>query len=372
MQMKKTLIILSVLVILLTGFFCWKGGHHAIYLSGIMEDWLDADQGEQTFTIQIQNSELSMNENGRIESMGSKQTLTGECFWTEYEGTRVYGLSTEGITAYFSGNTLYFDTGKSYTLPELTELKQARNQLIQGLFLYGRVTKSGDTYQISMKTDVLDLSVSVSVNQSVQSVTIKAVLPDQTVITADILPKEPSAHPFPEPVTDAINLARTEQPLSLAEPLEVLLPATEHLVPLSGDLKLSISSGILELSEKMQLTLHTNKATLDQKGKILEIPLDLSDLSPIALTTMLLRDSEFTQIDDGAQFIMVLPSDVATDLLGTLVPQAAELGISLGSSKITLRITGEYLRSVVLTANGSVPFWFTTIPVDVSAKLTIS
>lgn len=372
MQMKKILIILSALLIALMGFFFWKGGHHAINLSGVIKDWLDADQSEQVLTIQIQNSELSISENGRIESLGSKWTLTGECFWTEYGEKRVYGVTFEGVTAYISENTLYLDTGRSYTLPELTELKQARKQLIQGLLLFGRVTKSGDKYHISMKTDELDLSVSIVVNHCVQSVTIRAVLPDQTVITADILPKEPASHPIPKQVTDAMERAQTVSPMSLTEPLEVLLPVAENLMPLSGDLKLSISCGILELSEKMQLTLHKNKATLAQNGNTLELPLDLSELSPIAMTAMLLRDGEFTRTDDSAKFTMILPADVTTELLCTLAPQADELGISLGDSNITLLISGDSLHSIILTAKGSVPLLFTTIPVDVSAKLTVS
>ena len=37
MRMKKVLIVILALVLVLGGLFFWKGGHHAIFLSEIME-----------------------------------------------------------------------------------------------------------------------------------------------------------------------------------------------------------------------------------------------------------------------------------------------------------------------------------------------
>lgn len=360
--MKKALIVLSVLILLLAGLFFWKGGHHAIYLSGVMEKWLDADAADQTLTIQIQQPSQASNH----------LTVTADSFWTDYADDRVFGLTAEGITAYISGKNLYFDTGKAYALPEMPELKHTLNRLSLGMLLYGRVTKSGDTYHIYMKTKELDLTASIIVDQTIQALTVKATLPDKTVLHTTISSKQTVPHPIPDSVMEAMDRAQTEQPMILTEPLEVLLPAAEGLLPLSGDLKLSISCGILELSESMQLNIQKEKAVLDQKGQTLEIPVDLSGLSPVAIAALLLREGEFTQSDDGAQFTIILSSDTATALLEALAPQAADLGITLGNSTLCLWITGERPTSARLTAKGSVPFLFTSIPVDFSAKLTIS
>ena len=46
------------------------------------------------------------------------------------------------------------------------------------------------------------------------------------------------------------------------------------------------------------------------------------------------------------------------------------LGITLGESTLSLCITAERLTTASLTAEGSVPFLFTTIPVEFSGELT--
>lgn len=360
--MKKVLIPVSVLILILAELFFWKGGHHAIYLSGVIDDWLDADDGDQTVTIQLRQP-------GEKEP---SMTLDLDTCWTQYAGQRVFGLTAEGISAYISGQNLYLDTGKTYSLPELPELKQSLRRLSLGLLLYGRVTKNGNTYKIAMKTDELDLTVHVTVDQSVRSVTAKAILPDQTVLHAAVTASEARSHYIPAAVSDAINRAHTEEPTPLTEPLEVLLPVSERLFPLSGDLKLSVSCGILELSETMRLDLLPDKAVLSGKGENLELPLDLSEVPPAAIAVLLLRDGELVRTNDGAQFTMSLPADAATAMLESLVPQAADLGITLDSSTLTLLIAGERPTSGIITAKGSVPFLFTRIPVKFSAQLTIT
>lgn len=371
--MKKFLIVLLVLVLLLAGLFFWKGGHHALFLADALDEWLDADSADQILTVQYQRPGFSVDSTtGQLKQKLTQWTLTADSFWTEYADERVFGLSAEGITAYLSGTNLYLDTGKAYALPEVQPLKQTLKRLSMGLLLYGRVTKAGDTYHISMKTEELELSVSV--DRTVSAVTVNAVLPDETIIDAALTTQETLPHPIPQSVADAMDRARTEPPMLLTEPLEVLLPAAEALLPLTGDLKLGVSCGILEVSETVQLTLQDGKAALTRKSKSLdlELPMDLSDLSPVAMAALLLREGEFTRSSDGAVFTVNLPADAATDLLEALVPQAADLGITLGDSVLTLCITADRLTSASLSAEGSVPFLFTTIPVDFSAELTVS
>lgn len=372
MRMKKVLIVIAVLLAVFAGLFFWKGGHHALILANVLEEWLDADNGDQSLTIQLQIPDASTDAAGEIEPEVQQWTLSADSFWTEYADERVFGLCAEGVTAYLGGGNLYLDTGRTYSLPDLSELNIPLRDLAAGLLLYGRVTKTGDTYHISMKTEELELSASVTANQTVRAVTVNAILPDGKALHAAVTPKETVPHPIPQPVADAMVRARTKQPMALTEPLEVLLPALEGLLPLSGDLKLGVSCGILELSETVQLTVSGGKAALTRKGKTLELSGELSDLSPAAAAVLLLRDGEFTQNGDQARFSMVLPEDTTTALLEALVPQAADLDIALENSALSLCINAGRLTSAALTAKGSVPFLFTTIPVDFSADLTIS
>ena len=50
MHMKKVLIVVLALTLLLGGLFFWKGGHHAIVLSEMVEEWLDEDTADQSLT----------------------------------------------------------------------------------------------------------------------------------------------------------------------------------------------------------------------------------------------------------------------------------------------------------------------------------
>ena len=362
MQMKKTIIVLLVLIILLTGLFIWKGFHHAIHLSGILENWLDEDNADQMLTIEIQQPGQN----------GNTWALTLDTFWTQNGTQRVYGMMTDGITAYLSGKNLYLDNGKAYALPDLSELKETINRLKLGLLLYGRVTKRDNTYQITMNTKELDLLATITINKTVRSMTINAVLPDETVVHITMTTQETQFHQIPESVLSAMEQAESEPPISLTEPLDVLLPASEKLLPLAGDLKMTISCGFLELSESMALNLQADRAVLSGNGQSLEMPIDLSEIPPFAMAALLLRDADFSQTADGALFTVIVPSDAATALLKTLVPQAADLGITLSDSTLILIITEQGPRSCTLTAKGWVPFMFSRIPVNVFAKLTIT
>lgn len=369
--MKKILIVLLILALVLAGLFFWKGGHHALFLAGKLDEWLDMDSADQILTVEYQRSDFLLDSTtGQIKQEPEHWTLTADSFWTEHDGERVFGLTAEGITAYLAGKNLYLDTGKAYALPEMPELQQTLERLRLGLLLYGRVTKTGDTYHISMKTD--ELKLSVALDSALQTISVKAALPDQTVIDVTLTTRDPLSHPIPQAVADAMDLARTEPPMLLTEPLEVLMPAAEQLLPLSGDLKLGVSCGILEVSETVQLELRNGKAALIRKDKRMELPMDLSDLSPVAIAALLLREGDYTQTEDGAVFTVNLPADSATRLLAALVPQAADLGITLGDSALNLYFSTDRLTCATLAAKGSVPFLFTTIPVDFSAELTVS
>ncbi len=359
MQMKKLLIVILAVLLLLVGLFFWKGGHHALYLSDLWKDWLDADNADQSITLHLQMPDLR-----QIE-------LTADTFWTEYADRKVFGLTASGVSAYLDRGILYLDTGRAYALPDVTGRVR---ELATGLLLYGRITKSGDTYQISMKTDGLDLMVSVTADTAVRAVTVDARLPDGTSVKASLTPKLPVPHPIPQSVADAQVRSAMEPPMPIQEPLDVLIPAFEGLVPLRGDLNLGVSCGILELSETVGLTVLDGKASIERNGVLLELalPEELKGLSPAAGALLLLRDGEFTRSGENAEFSVILPADSATALLEALVPQAKGLGITLDSSRLTLHICAGTLRTATMSAEGSVPFLFTTIPVTFSAELTVT
>ena len=383
MRMKKTTkkalivasIVLLVLVLLISVLFFWKGGHHAISVSNELGDWLNADAADLCLTVQYQNGSFSIDSTtGQIKPGVEQWHFTTDAFWSEYEDEKVYGLTAEGITAYLHRGILYTDTGRAYTLPDLSGLKPTIDRLRLGLLIYGRMTKNGDTYNLSMKTDELDLSASVTIDKTVQMLTVMANFSDGRTIRVTLSVKDIQDHPLPQPVLDAMVLARMEPPVSLSEPLDALMPAMEQLLPLSGKLKLEVSSGILKLSDTMDLTVAGRELTLSDKGKQIDLtlPQDFSDFPPAALGLLALRNGTFSIEDAAATVTIDLPGEAVTVLVESLVPQTADLGVTFKSGKLVLNIAGGRLTGASVSAKGSVPFLFSTIPLNFSAMLTVT
>lgn len=367
--MKKALIVILVLLLILGGLFFRKGGHHAIALFQIMEEWLDADSGDQTLSLSLSVPGARVDEAGAVRPHIRQYTLNADTFWTEYADRPLFGLTAQGMTVWTEGKNLYMDTGKAYALPDLSALVRAANKLTLGLILNGRVTKQADTYRITMNAQDLELDISVTADPHLRSASATALLGDDAALHCSVTPKAPESHPIPREILDAMVRSKMEPPIPLTKPLELLMPALENLLPLTGELELSISCGILEVSEGVRLEVSRDQAALIREGVRMELsmPQGTDALSPAALALLLLRDGEFSE---PGLVRLKLSGQTATQMLEALVPQAAGLGIRLEESVLTLHIEADRLTRAEISAAGTVPFLITTIPVIFSALLT--
>lgn len=372
--MKKALIVVLVLLLLAVGLFFWKGGHHALVLADILEEWLDADDADQSLTVLVQIPGVQVNEDtGQFEPHIRQLSLNADTFWTEYADRPLFGLTVQGAAAYTDGKTLYMDTGKAYALPDLSGLRKSARQLVWGLLLHGRVTKDGDTYEISMDSDELELYMDITADSSVRAATLMAVLPDDSAVHASMTSLPAKPHAIPQSVLDAMVRTKMEPPMALTEPLEVLLPALENLLPLEGELTLGVESGILKLSESVLLRMDKTKAELERKGVAvaIDLPMAPAELEPLPAALLLLRHGDFQLDETNAQAEVKLPAEITGAVCTTLVPQMETLGMTFGESTAVLRISGGELRNVTLSTEGEVPFLVTTIPLSFHAELNI-
>ena len=373
MRMKKTLIVILALLFVLGGLFFWKGGHHAILLSERMEEWLDEDTADQTLSLMISAPGARVDENGTVRPHIQQYALDADSFWTEYADRPLFGLTAQGMTAWTDGKNLYMDTGKAYALPELSQARKDLRKLAVGMLLHGRVTKHDDTYSLTMKTEELELYVDITADTRVQAMDLMAILPDDTAVNLSIVPKTAQAHPVPQAVADAMVHAKMESPMDIREPLELLLPALEELLPLEGDLTLGVESGILKLEETVKLRLSSEKAELERKGVIvtLDLPVEPATLEPLGAALLLLRNGDFLIDGNDAQIHVTLPPEATDQLCAALVPELENLGFAFGESKSVISIQGGKLSAVTLSAAGEVPFLATTIPLSFHAELNI-
>lgn len=355
--MKKAMIVLLVLLLTVACIFFWKGGHHALSAANELKDILNAAEADQSLTLRTRESEPSGN---------GQFTLYADIFWTDFAGDRVYGLTAENTTVYLRNNILCTETGRAYALPDFSG--QLR-ELTTGVILYGKVTKTADTYKFTMDTPALSLTAELNA----QTLRLDVHLPDGATYEAVITSKEPASHDIPRSVTDAWIQAEGNPPMSILEPLEILFPVMEDLFPVAGDLNLRISCGILNLTETVHLTVDAKTATVT-KGPIvmdLKLPAALSELNPAAGVMLLLGSGEFIHEGESVRISMILPPQTTVDLLEALVPQAADLGICLERSTLSLEIRNKNLTAASISAAGTVPFLITTIPVEFSADLTV-
>ena len=373
MRMKKVLIVILALVLILGGLFFWKGGHHAIFLSEIMEEWLDEDTADQSLTLMLMKPDITVDDRGQAKPVVRQMTLNADTFWTEYHDRPLFGLTAQGMTAWTDGKNLYMDTGKAYALPELSRFRKDLRELAVGMLLHGRVTKQNDTYSLTMKTEELELYVDITADTRVQAVNLTAVLPDDTCVQLSLTAKDPVSHPIPQEVADAMVHAKMEPPMDIREPLELLLPALEELLPLEGDLTLGVESGILKLEETVKLRLSSEKAELERKGVIvtLDLPMDTAALEPLGAALLLLRNGDFLISGRDAEIKVTLPPETTGQLCAALVPELGNLGMTFGESKAVVSIQDGSLSAVTLTASGEVPFLVTTIPLSFHAELNI-
>ena len=373
MRMKKVLIVILALLLILGGLFFWKGGHHAIFLSEIMEEWLDEDTADQSLTLMLMKPDITVDDRGQAKPVVRQMTLNADTFWTEYHDRPLFGLTAQGMTAWTDGKNLYMDTGKAYALPELSRFRKDLRELAVGMLLHGRVTKQNDTYSLTMKTEELELYVDITADTRVQAVNLTAVLPDDTCVQLSLTAKDPVSHPIPQEVADAMVHAKMEPPMDIREPLELLIPALEELQPLDGDLTLGVESGILKLEETVKLRLSSEKAELERKGVIvtLELPVEPAALEPLGAALLLLRNGDFLISGSDAEIKVTLPAETTGQLCATLVPELGNLGMTFGESKAVISIHNGAFSEITLSAAGEVSFLVTTIPLSFHAELNI-
>ena len=375
--MKKLLIVLLALILLFGGLFLWKGGHHALFLADQLEEWADQDSADLFLTVSVSRPTFTVHAGADTFTPEVDQlSLTSNAFWTEYGDDRVYGLTAGGYTAYLLDDILYMDTGNAYALPRFDGLEGSLRELAAGLILHGRVTRDGNVYCLDMEREELSIQASVTMAPDVQSISLHLQFPYEGTphsVLVTLTPKTPSAHPIPTAVTDAIVHAAMEPPIPLTEPLEVLFPAFSNLMPLHADVTLGVECGILTLSETVGLSVDETGAALTRNGETvpLSLPEELTQADPAVLTLALLRSGSFSRSGDAAEFRIPIPAEQLAGPASALLPQLEALGIDFQDGELVLKIEGERLTRMELTASGQVPFLLTTIPLRFTAEFHI-
>lgn len=376
MQMKKILTIILALVLLLAGLFIWKGGHHALFLADALEEWIDEDQADQHLTVQVSRPDFTVAQDDTLQPEVEQFSVFADTFWMPYADRRIYGLCAGGCTAYVLDGNLYMDTGKAYSLPEIKLSSDQIRELITAMVLYGRVTKDESIYHATMEHNDMSIHVSITADQEISSLSLNADFTFEGApvhLYAALTSRPDEVHAIPEAVSDAIVHCAIEPPMALTEPLKLLVPALENLLPLRAQLTLGVECGILTLSETVELSADGEQAWLIRNGERLPLSLPEAALEadPALMAFALLREVDYIHEGDTAEFSLRIPAETTAALATQLVPQLQPLGISFHAGNAILRIENEKLSTLSLTASAEVPFLITMIPLSFSAELQI-
>lgn len=162
--------------------------------------------------------------------------------------------------------------------------------------------------------------------------------------------------------------------MAIAEPLEVLLPAMEGLLPLKADVTLAVECGILTISENVGLTVDDAGAELIRSAEAfpIHLPEGLENIDPLFAGLAILRSGSFSREGDRSEFRIMLPAEETAELVCQLIPQVESLGLTFTESEAVLTITEGKLTDVSIRANGEIPFLVTTIPLSFTAEADIT
>jgi hypothetical protein len=188
-------------------------------------------------------------------------------------------------------------------------------------------------------------------------------------VIVSVPPKAAAAHPVPREISDAMVRAKMEPPMALTEPLGVLLPALEAMIPMTGELKLGVECGILNISDSG--TLHITQDQMVLKRRDTELSFPMQDVQPLPAALMLLRHGDFSIDGQNATATVLLPPEATAALCTALVPQIKDLGMTFPESRATLTIVGGKVTGADLRVEAEVPFIVTTIPLTFTAELNI-
>jgi hypothetical protein len=351
-------VVLLAILALLAGFFFWKGGHHALYVSWVLDDWLDLDSASHSVNVKVNDTGIS-----------------GEVFWLEWSDERVLGLQTMDMGLYLTDDVLYMDTGAAYALPRDSRNDNLAGRLALAALLHGRITRADGVYHFTMDTPELKLDAHLTADRLPQTLKLRGSLPEYTLdFEADMTYRPDKAHIIPQTVADAMVCAAMAKPMELTQPLNTAMTAMNQLFPLSSELTLGLECGILNLHETVGFYMNENQAILDRDGVqiTMELPRIMSEFPAEALSLFLLRHGAYSVQDGTASFTVTLPADATADFVARMIPQAANLGIQFRESEALLTIQYGKLTRAVIQANGTIPFLVTELDLAFTADFAIS
>lgn len=362
-HLKKRLILITALLIPLIiclGFFFYKGGHHAIRIYTVLDNWLEANSSDHKVHVEV-----------------GKFTLDTDLYWTETGGSRMWAIENDLFGAYLHDDILYMDTGIAYTARLQQDQEITMLEFLAAVLLCGQAERDGDIYRLTLETDESLLTAEISASEGFGGAFRScAVQYDSNTfnLTANVQKQPYQKRRLPQAVRDAMVQAKIEPPVAISEPYSVLMNVLGIWKYYTYDATLSIECGILDLTQSGKLHMLSDEATLEYEGYTLtfRLPEQMVSIDPTTAAIAVLHGAEYSVEGGASHFRMTLPADITAEFATKLLPQAADLGIAFEQCDAEMTVTDGKLTSITIRASGSVPFLLTTIPLTFSAEFLVN
>lgn len=398
----------------------------ALHFGLRLNDGLEAYRLLQGYT---EEPELSMELTVQANLGSEHINTTARVFRTECGGDRVTCVEQDGISLYYSGDTVYLENGRAFPVnglfPDYSELLGRTAGMYQLLAVSESENAGGTTYSIAAEgkdaETLLELLVPSAVAQLSDAQVVRVELTQagkqlselrfqaggtlhdsagtELAVTAvlTVLDQDVGAAEIPSAVREAMSGGNAQAAGELTEDLFQLLSAWSELESrdvLAAQLQLDADCGPLVLNDSMELfrttadgqeiscirkdglsVYFTDRAFCDQNGEAVsaegETLAQSARLWEVAYQACL--NGTFSRVGSGGSVIYALTLDEAgmEAAAHAIAPDTAHMSVTLETGSVQITVEAGTLRDIQVFCSGSVKVVASDVPVSLSGSVRV-
>lgn len=374
--------------------------------------------------------ELAMDLNVQAEI--GKETIGTEALVirTETDGRRITCVEQNGISLYYSGNTVYLSNGKAFQVnglfPDYSELLARTAQLYQSVTISESESDSGKTYSIVAEGEnaksVLEILVPSFAEQLSDAQVLRVELTESgrelaeirfsangtlndsgktavaTTAQLTMQNSDPQTLEVPSEVLEAIQNRQQQAPAELSDSLFRLLSAWSELNSReiqASELQLSADCGPLVLNDSLKLfrttrdglevscirknslsIYFTDQAICNKDGAAVTTKAQTlaasAKLWEIACQACLNGEFSCSENDSSSIYTLSLDKAGMKAVASAIAPESKDMDIAFSAGSIQITLEEEKMSQIYISCNGSVEVVGVDVPVSLSCLLQIA
>lgn len=360
MGRKKGRLLWGVVTLALLGAAIWRFG----VLNGARVLWLLEQAGKET---SVSGTFLLRTPDGK--------DYQGTFGCRDWLGERFWGVTMGELTLYYYNETLYFDNGRGYDASCWRESLTLPDEKDALLLLLAGVERESDGERERFHLDLADYGtplLSVSMETEEQRI-FRVSLDLQGGYVLELIPEHPGGADIPVEILMETPEARPSA--NALEPLFRGCAALGQETDLTAEVTLTAQCGMLTLREEAAVFCTEQGIFFSRNGKDPALLTDsvtgIGDLA-LGLCWTVCKEGDAQSVEaDTAYYTLRPESELLEELFVQLLPELEGLGITFTDSILTVTVSGNRVMGLTLECVGEIPFFATTIPVEMYGELRL-